>query len=170
MKFGDGCFSYATDWAGFNVPSNVIWDLYYSSDIDDLNQYDTTFHKIIDKITCGVTNNEYKYYLIGAETNAKGTIAHEVAHAFYYLYPSYKKVADKITSNVSEKNRNKIKKWLTGIGYNDKVFKDELQAYLCADIDRIIECCEVNKSESKKLQNISNQLQELNKEYANRKN
>jgi hypothetical protein len=109
--------------------------------------------------------DDFKYYLIGAETKAHSTIEHEIAHAFYYLYPKYRKEANQLTDKVSEKSRNKIKKWLTAIGYNDKVFKDELQAYLVADLDRIIECCGSSKKETKQIEKISQQLQNLNNEY-----
>ena len=170
MKFGDGCFTYPLDWAGFNVPSNVIFDCY--SDINrpiiDFNCYDEVFWDIVSQISPAFQGKK-NYYLIGSEPKAQSTINHEIAHAFYYLYPKYKKTANEITSKVSDKIQAKIKKWLLSIGYNDKVFKDELQAYLTADLSRIIAECEPNKKETKKLEKLSKELQNLNDEYKNRK-
>jgi len=166
MKFGDGIFTYPHDWAGFNVPSNAIFNCYCSEHrpIIDFNNYDEVFWDIVRQIS-PASGGFKKYYLIGAETKANSTINHEVAHAFYYLYPKYKKAANELTDKISEKSQNKVKKWLTAIGYSDKVFKDELQAYLVADLDRVIECCKSSKKETKQIEKISQQLQNLNNEY-----
>lgn len=168
MEFGDGIFTYPHDWAGFNVPSKILIECY--SDINkpiiDFNCYDEIIWDINNQIRLkGIE----KYYLIGSEPNAQGTINHEVAHAFYYLHPKYKSAANKIADKVSEKSKNKIKNWLSSLGYCDNVFKDELQAYLTADINRIIECCNASKTEEKKLEKISKELQNLNNDYKNRK-
>jgi len=130
MRRGESCFTYPEDWCGFNVPSNVIWDLYYSSDIEDLNQYDTVFHKIIDKITCGSNNNEYRYYLIGAGTGDQKTQNHEIAHAFYYLHPTYKREMNKLIKEINNNLYIKINNFLIDSGYTKKVIDDEIQAYL----------------------------------------
>jgi len=169
MRRGESCFAYPEDWCGFNVPSNAIWNLYYSNKIEDLNQYDTIFHKIIDKITCDTNKNEYRYYLIGAGTGDERTKNHEIAHAFYYLHPSYKKAANKITSQLPEKLYNKFKKHLLGIGYSDKSIKDEIQAYLSSDPENLTEINGTSERENKIINKISEQLKNLNNEYRTRK-
>ena len=169
MKFGDGSFTYPLDWAGFNIPSYIINKCYgHEKSFDDINQYDDIIQEIDHKITNSDIDT-FKYYLIGSEPKARTTIAHEVAHAFYYLYPKYKKTANEITSKVSDKVQQKAKNWLLSMGYDDKVFKDELQAYLTADLYRVIEATEPNKKETKKLEKLSKELQTLNDEYKNRK-
>ena len=130
MRRGESCFAYPEDWCGFNVPSNAIWNLYYSSKIEDLNQYDTTFHKIIDKITCNANKNEYRYYLIGAGTGDERTKNHEIAHAFYYLHPAYKREMNKLIKEINKRSYNKITNFLLNAGYTKKVIDDEIQAYL----------------------------------------
>ena len=169
MKFGDGCFTYPIDWAGFNVPSYIIDKCYgYEKTFNDINQYDDIIQEIDHKITNSNTNAP-KYYLIGSQPDARTTVDHEVAHAFYYLYPKYKKASNEITNKISEKSKNKIKKWLLSIGYNDKVFKDELQAYLTADLDKVLEITEPSKKETKQLEKLSKELENLNNDYKNRK-
>jgi hypothetical protein len=167
MKYGDGSFTYPQDWAGFNVPSYIIDKCYSDYDCRNCNYtlYDESFIDIWSEI-----KTDGKYYLIGAETKAQSTINHEIAHAFYYLYPKYKKAANEITDEISDKSKNKIKNWLLSIGYNDKVFNDELQAYLTADLEKITEITEPSKKESKQLEKTSIKLQKLNNEYKNRKN
>jgi hypothetical protein len=130
MRRGESCFAYPEDWCGFNVPSNAIWNLYYSNKIEDLNQYDTIFHKIIDKITCDTNKNEYKYYLIGAGTGDERTKNHEIAHAFYYLHPAYKREMNKLIKEINKRSYNKITNFLLNAGYTKKVIDDEIQAYL----------------------------------------
>jgi hypothetical protein len=163
MKFGDGVFTYPHDWAGFNVPSHIIDKCYnYQESFNDINQYDDVIQEINNVITL---EEDLKYYLIGAETKAQSTINHEIAHAFYYLYPKYKKVADEITNEVPIAIQNKIKKWLTAIGYNDKVFKDELQAYISADPNTLIDNGVFSKRQEKTIQKIHKKLQILNNDY-----
>lgn len=168
-KFGDGIFSYTYDWAGFNVPSYIIDKCYnYEKTFNDINQYDD----IIQEIDHKITNSDIKapkYYLIGSQPKCENTIEHEICHAFYYLHPYYKKTVNQITDKVSEKIQSKIKKWLLSIGYNDKVFKDELQAYLTADPSTLLNNINFNKSEEKTILKINKQLKQFNNEYKNKK-
>jgi uncharacterized protein Usg len=166
MKYGDGAFTYPHDWVGFNVPGYIIDKCYKNYDCRDTNYtlYDEFFIDIWAEI-----KTDGRYYLIGSEPDVKNTIDHEVAHAFYYLYPKYKKTSNDITSKISEKSKNKIKNWLLSVGYNDRVFKDELQAYLTADLNKIIEICKPSKREEKNLEKISQKLKNLNDEHKNKK-
>jgi hypothetical protein len=159
MRRGESCFTYPEDWCGFNVPSNAIWNLYYSSDIEDLNQYDAVFHKIIDKITCGSNNNEYRYYLIGAGTGDERTKNHEIAHAFYYLYPAYKREMAKLIKEINKHSYNKISNFLLDSGYTKKVIDDEIQAYLATSD------CYLRDNGIKIAQNITKKFQKVFEEY-----
>lgn len=161
MRQGDGCFTYPLDWAGFNINSEIVHKC-YNGKIKDWNEYDTIFKKICNQIE---KNTNEKYYVIGSDPKSKSTIDHEVAHAFYYLYPSYKKAVDKITDKVPKLIQKKIKKWLTAIGYTDKVFKDELQAYLSADPSSLTSNNTFTKSQEKTIQKIHKQLKNINNEY-----
>jgi hypothetical protein len=169
MRRGDDCFTYPIDWAGFNVPSHIIDRCYgYYDSFKDINQYDDVLQGINHKITNSDINAK-KYYLIGAQTGNQSTIDHEVAHAFYYLYSGYRKEANEIVEKLPEKLFNKFKKHLLGIGYNDKVIKDEIQAYLSADPENLTEINGTSERENNKINIASVKLKNLNKEYANRK-
>ena len=161
MRRGESCFAYPEDWCGFNVPSNAIRNLYYSSKIEDLNQYDTAFHKIIDKITCGTNKNEYKYYLIGAGTGDKQTKNHEIAHAFYYLDPTYKREMNKLIKEINKRSYSKITNFLLNVGYAKKVINDEIQAYLATGDSYM-------RDNSIKIpKNITKKFQKVFKQYSN---
>ena len=155
MKFGDGMFTYPIDWAGFNVPCEAIWNCYYEYQLKDPNDYDEFIKTIDDKIQ---NETSSKYYLIGSQPKEKITIDHEVAHAFYYLDKKYKKEADNIVSLIHESSLKKIKNHLLSIGYNDKVFKDEVQAYLSNTPDYFVENAELNKKETKNLHSVAKKI------------
>jgi hypothetical protein len=129
MRRGESCFTYPQDWCGFNIPSNVIYNLYYSNNIKDLNQYDAVFHNILEKIGTSGHDNQYRYYLIGAGTGDERTKNHEVAHAFYYLHPPYKREMNKAIKQINKHLYNKITNFLLNTGYTKKVIDDEIQAY-----------------------------------------
>jgi hypothetical protein len=164
MKFGEGLFTYPIDWVGFNVPSKAIWNCYYEFIIEDLNEYDHLIQEIDDKIQNESPN---KYYLIGSRPNEKTTIDHEVAHAFYYLNKKYKKESDKIVDSIHQSSLKKIKKHLLSIGYNDKVFKDEVQAYLSNTPEYFVENAELNKKETKNLHSAAKKINILFNETNN---
>jgi len=161
----EGCFTYPNDWCGFNVPSKIINDLYQSHlVITDMNEYDVVFEDIIFQIE-NILNPDEKYYIIGSDPLSKTTIDHEVAHAFYYLYPSYRKVANTIVSKIPIPLFNKFKKHLLDLGYNDKVIKDEVQAYLSADVENLTEENVTSHKQNKFINKLSVELKDLNNKY-----
>jgi hypothetical protein len=163
MRREDGCFTYPIDWAGFNVPSSVIDNLYQSDlRIKDINEYDDTFQDIIVEIENRLNPDE-KYYVIGSDPLSKTTIDHEVAHAFYYLYPSYKRDVTRVIDKIPIKILNKFNNALYELGYSSKVLKDEIQAYLLTDLDIINES--LNKKENKIINQLSKEINEINKQY-----
>lgn len=167
-KFGNGIFSYPVDWSGFNIPSKVIYDLYYINIVSDENEYDN-FIQLIDQKIQKITRNR-NYYLIGSETGMKHTIDHEIAHGFYYLNKDYRNKSNKIVDSIKESSLQKIKKHLLKIGYNEKVFRDEVQAYISNDPEYFIQNAKLNKKETKDLQRAAKQINILFNEYNKRQN
>ncbi len=160
MRRGSDCFTYPADWAGFNVPSKILLDCYgYFSNFQDLNQYDEVMQEIYEEIS----PNE-KFYIIGSQTGNQTTIDHEVAHAFYYLYPAYKKEANKIIKQLPKRLEKKITDWLIEIGYTNKVIKDEIQAYLSSE--RLSsDVVDTTANEEKKLCEVEKKLKILVEKY-----
>lgn len=144
-RIGNGCFTYCSDWGGFNVPGKVIYDL-FSQEIIDFNLYDKTLyeiHKAIDK---------KDYYLIGSQPKDESTIEHEAAHAFFYLHKKYKKVALKVVNDIPKKAFAKIEKHLKDIGYSNKTLKDEVHAYVLSDLNDLTNDIKFTKKEEDKLE------------------
>jgi hypothetical protein len=152
---GCGAFTYAQDWAGFNLPGNVVSKLYAKNKIIDFNFYDRTFLKIHKH--CLTKNNDY--YLIGAETKNKNTIYHELAHAFFYLDPVYRKAVMNIIKSMKPTLLKKIKNYLCNeLGYANKTLLDEVHAYTCHDTEQLCECIKLNKEQLTNLDKINKKL------------
>ena len=162
-KFGDGVFTYTVDWGGFNIPSMVLQKCYYSKQLKDENDYDRIMKKIHMHICNEVSNG--KYYLIGTPNNDTDTKNHEISHAFYYLYPDYKNKVDKLTDKLPKSIYNKIIKSLKRMGYNEYVYKDEIQAYLSNDYSSVLPLFELNPLHKNKFNFITNELKKINKDY-----
>jgi len=150
-KFGDGAFTYARDWAGFNVPGDVLLKMYgtgYKYSIEDHNEYDRHMEDIVTKI------NSTNFYLIGAVKKDASTIEHELCHAKYALDKKYKKKVKDILKKLPDKIKNKIKNYLLSIGYCKGTLEDELQAFISCDYYYLIENIKFSKKDEKKLWEI----------------
>jgi hypothetical protein len=165
LRREDGCFTYPNDWSGFNIPCKTI-KACYGNKIKDKNEYDNVFETIDIKIK-NKLKTRTKYYVIGSDPKSKSTIEHEVAHAFYYLYPLYKREANKITDKLPKKLSDKMKKWMLKIGYNKSSLQDELQAYLSSDDTETYDEIFTTVFEKNKLKQAEIKLKELNKKYKN---
>lgn len=134
-----GNFTYATDWAGFNLPSNIIKELYVSSPtLPDENRYDIFMKRIAQHMEEQSKGKDY--YLIGVEDGDQESIEHEVAHALWRLKEAYQTEQKKNLSLISEADYDMLSTSLTILGYGDDFVDDELQAYLStATVDNLCE-------------------------------
>jgi len=150
-KLGDGAFTYAKDWPGFNVPGNVIKTIYgpgYKYHIEDFNDYDYEMEEILNKI------KSKEFYLIGAVKKDASTIEHELCHARFALDKNYRKKAKDILKKLPDKIRKKIEDYLLSIGYCKGTLEDELQAYIANDYHYLIENIKFSLKDEKKLWNL----------------
>jgi hypothetical protein len=125
-------FTYANDWAGFNIPSDVIEDCI--SEIKDPNEYDNIMNSIIRTIKM---NESGTYYLLGiSEINNVDNhlLDHELAHGMWYTDPQYKSDMTKLLNTMDKKSSDSIKRLIAEIGYTESVLSDEAQAYLSTGI------------------------------------
>lgn len=126
QKYGKGAFTYGVDWAGFNIPGQVIRDI-WDNGILDRNIYDYEMKFVYDR--CRQQYPDGKFYVIGA-VGQEFAMRHEIAHGFFYTQPKYKKEMTKLVKALKPKFRSAIYKELKRIGYASKVYVDECQAYL----------------------------------------
>ncbi len=135
-EYGKGAFSYTTDWGGFNIPSSVL-DEVNPEVIPDFNGYDEFMHCMAERIRREIVDDTF--YLIGTYGDDSGHLDHEISHAYYYLYPEYKKLQilalgfggpegqpfPKGTKTWQDQGRQVLLEQ----GYCEEVLKDELIAY-----------------------------------------
>ncbi len=118
-------FTYTSDWAGFNVPSNIVEEFF--------KKYK---NKLLDKEIKlqGIINKNKpksgKYYIIGTYKGPNNAIEHEISHAMWFLNPKYKKAAKALIQKLPKNQYKHLKEQLNLMGYRDSVIDDEIQAYL----------------------------------------
>jgi hypothetical protein len=133
-KYGNGLFTYPIDWAGFNIPGEIIsevWDL----GIPDCNKYD---YCMLEVLHACQKKSPGKVYLIGAcpdnEEEKAAIVKHEIAHGFFYTRPEYKKEMMTLVKNLEPDFRQSMEISLKKMGYASRVYIDECQAYLSTGI------------------------------------
>lgn len=115
-----GQWSYYSDWDGFNIPDYSI------------NNFKELFKDLRpqEKAVLSQLPIDQKYYVIATHGVCENNdvLAHEIAHAMFYLNLEYKEEM----LNLIEKNResfSSLASWIL-ISYDHGVLDDEIQAYM----------------------------------------
>jgi len=142
-KKHDGKFSYFTDWNGFNLPSNVINEWVSGIDKSDEHEFRDKEIKFLDTLFGTLeTHVDNKWYLIAVSTQCRwDTLRHEIAHALWYLDPSYKTNATVLINALPKYHRDIMIEFLTIKGYGKNVLFDELNAFMSTAgprLDRLV--------------------------------
>ena len=119
-----GNFTYFTDWCGFNVPGNIVRKFFKDTPYH-LFEKEFKMYELIKKYIEG----DEKFYLLGVYTD-DATLDHEYSHAFYHLFPKYKKEQSGLLNRLSASYRSQIGKNILEKGYHKSVLLDETIAYL----------------------------------------
>ncbi len=127
LKYGRGAFTYPVDWGGFNIPGDVVFDMWNQHLIPDKNENDFAMKNVWNE--CYAQYPDRRFYLIGA-VGKGGALKHEIAHGFFYTQPLYRDKMTKLVVELKDGFRKSIYKTLKKIGYTPKVYVDECQAYL----------------------------------------
>lgn len=123
-----GNFTYLTDWAGFNVPGNVVDNFFKKFDDDLLDKEIDLWNQIIEETEKDGGTHRGKYYIIG--TYSADTIDHEHCHALWYLYPTFRKASLKLIKKLPKDLRKAVNQHLIESCYHKSVLDDETNAYL----------------------------------------
>lgn len=150
----DKSFSYAMDWAGFNIPLDIVLEV-HTLGIRDPNYYDDMMFGIYGFIS---SQCHEPAYLVGHSNNV-WAMKHEITHGIYFANDEYRKACDKIINKSTV--RDQLSDILKKVGYTDKVINDEIQAYITTgELSYFKEV----KSE-KDLNKLRQKLKELHSEY-----
>jgi hypothetical protein len=132
---GKGEFTYISDWAGFNLPAEKIFEL-EKDGIQDKNRYDEIMLGIAKLIRAKEAGNE-DFYIIGTasdDSEANLTFNHELAHSLFYINEKYREEAVKLVDKLPKREKNFIFKKIKECGYDDDVLIDECQAYMATGL------------------------------------
>lgn len=144
LHYGKPEFTYGNDWAGFNIPSDILEDCMFNIPDDEINNYDKIMLSIISTIKN--IEGDDKYYLLGVDELEEDVLQHEFAHAMYFTLPEYKIEMDKLTKRCDDSVKESMYKCITEYGYADHVLPDEMQAYMATGLG--------DKMEEMKIENI----------------
>jgi hypothetical protein len=128
-EHGEGAFTYPNDWAGFNIPGNVLIEV-SEADLPDLNKYDIQMRSLVE--TVRREEKEDGFYFIGTcgeEDFALDYLDHEIAHAFHYIDSDYREVVDNLLTAIPRKSYDAAWKVLQEMKYHPAVCRDEIHAY-----------------------------------------
>jgi hypothetical protein len=122
-----GTFSYAQDWAGFNVPSTAIYAVW--KHFKNHSPQEKQLFKLLTEQGLLITDKpKYKYCLIGTYGRDKTeTVEHEIRHGLFFCKPEYRRQILKVLARFSTPH---LRKNLLKMGYHQAVLSDEVQAYV----------------------------------------
>lgn len=119
-------FTYSYDWCGFNIPSTSIEECF--KNIPDENEYDRIMKSIF--FMCLMDNDRKDFYLLGVDSIDSYLLDHEMAHGMYFTDSRYRREVDSMTKELPKKIFNTLRDTIVGMGYNNIVVNDEIQAYM----------------------------------------
>ncbi len=125
-EYGEGAFTYPKDWAGFNIPGDIVWKV-HSGAITDYNQYDASMIKLYNQLS---GHSKHPFYLLGCAEDNLSVLDHELAHGLYFSNKDYRSEMDCCANKLSKDTKNMVYGAFKDYGYAEEVFQDELQAYM----------------------------------------
>ena len=134
QHYGKQQFTYGSDWAGFNIPSNILEECMFNIPEDEINNWDKLMLSTINTIK--EVEGEHNYYLLGVDELSNRLLEHEFAHAMWFTLPEYKSEMSKLNDECDPTVKDMMCKCITEYGYADHVLPDELQAYMSTGLGK----------------------------------
>ena len=134
QHYGKQQFTYGSDWAGFNIPSNILEECMFNIPEDEINNWDKLMLSAINTIK--EIEGDHNYYLLGVDELSNRLLEHEFAHAMYFTLPEYKAEISKMNDECDPIVKDMMYKCITEYGYADHVLPDELQAYMATGLGK----------------------------------
>jgi hypothetical protein len=151
-------FTYPDDWAGYNIPSNVLQQAHhiFCKDTEyDLIMNDIYWYCAKDSMEKN-DGRQVDWYLIGASSKDLETMDHEIAHGIYFTNNEYKKSVTKLIKKIKSTHYDKLKKKLIKMGYVDdkKIINDEINAFMSTGLYNGLDTKELKKYEKEFIKNF----------------
>lgn len=130
-----GFFTYFEDFAGFNLPSEVL-EPFYNGEFHPLTEKEGRFLKLFK-------NKVGKFYIIGAVKNCDiEDLRHEIVHGLFYTRLDYRK---DVLNCLKKFGLKRFKKALKKHEYHPDLFDDEINAYCLTGLGVIFDKRKVRK-------------------------
>jgi hypothetical protein len=127
MSLYTGGNTYESPIGGYNFPGYALKPFIRGE--FDLTEYEEDLVNILKYVNG-------KFYVIGVPSDADSSVEkHELAHALWYLDSDYRDRVSQILYTIDPEKWCLISELLRQLGYDERVFEDEAQAYLCADYE-----------------------------------
>ena len=130
-------FSYPNDWAGFNVPGDLIEEcighVLNPANGMTVTPYDRIMGDIVKDIRSKI-GPDAKFYLLGVDEFESRTMDHELAHGLYCVNETYRQKMGDLVADLPPKVFEGMKENLLGMGYCEGVIPDEIQAYMATGL------------------------------------
>lgn len=152
-------FTYPEDWAGYNIPSNVLQQAHHM--FNGETEYDVIMNDIYFYCATDARNKnngqQADWYLIGASSKDMKTMDHEIAHGLYFTNQEYKKSVSKLIKNIKPSHYEKLKKKLIKMGYvkDKKILDDEINAFMSTGLYNGMDTKELKKYEKEFIKNFN---------------
>lgn len=122
-------FTYCYDWDGFNIPSKAFTPF-----------LDGKFNPLSDEelyLLAEFKDKKTPFCVIGTSARpSKGTVEHELAHAFFSVYPDYRNRVRNILKQINHYSYSRMRNHLIQIKrYHSSVIEDEIHATLLSQPD-----------------------------------
>lgn len=168
-EHGKGAFTYPTDWSGFNVPSNVLLEVYGKRDsehgtgwapthIPDFNRYDLFMEALVH--WAERLEGQHGFYFIGTssagykgDADEENVLDHEIAHALYFTNEKYCKAVTRCLAEMDSDARVKAKEVLAKMGYHPTTIDDEIHAYSATGLCSALQDA-ISKKEAQPFQKV----------------
>jgi hypothetical protein len=158
-------FSYTSDWAGYNVPSQSIEQCMNGVQDWSMTAYDHEMLNVIFLIRSH--QKKGKFYLIGVDTLDSRTMDHELAHGFFYTNKEYKTEITNLVLELKSDLIDEFESYLLQMGYTKSVIIDEIQAYLSTGMMATMAKIRGSLSAAKKFERV---FKKYKKQYVKQSN
>ncbi len=122
----EGKFTYFDDWAGFNIPSNVLMP-FYGGLFDPLMEKEKALLNFFK-------NMRGDFYVIGTTKGSDDVTLHEIIHGLFFLFPAYRQ---DVIACIGHFDTNHFSDYLLR-DYNEAVLNDEINSFVTEGSDEEI--------------------------------
>ena len=110
------------------MPSYML-EKFYNGEFDPLSDEERRLLSVFED------KRSKRFYIIGTSEETTDDLKHEIAHGLFYTNCEYNRQVINVLADMGEAARQRFTEFLVKEGYHESVLKDEIHAYIVADIE-----------------------------------